>query len=120
MERVVANRQAWGQLPATLPRVDGYIAVVDCSALGEVWLLRPAGAETWERFLVADCAGPQLRLDGFTGGQWMEKNRIIVEVGYPTVERWGVVGRGVMVERGATLCPWTKGPGVWRIAPRWR
>lgn len=100
MEQVVENRQEWGQLPAILPRVDGYIAVVDCDALGEVWLLRPAGGLVWERFLVVDCAGPQLRPDGLTGGQWMERNGIIAEVGYPTAERWGTVGRGVMVERG--------------------
>lgn len=110
MEQVVENRQRWDQLPATLPPVAGHIAVEDCGALGEVWLLRPAGAEVWERFLVVDCAGPQLREDGLTGGEWMEENGIVVEVGYPTAERWGTVGRGVMVERGA-IC---------QIALRWR
>jgi len=100
MERVVANRQEWGQLPSALPPMDGFIAVVDCAHLGEVWLLRPAGLGPWERFLVADCAGPQLRPDGLTGGEWMERNGIFAEVGFPTAERWGVVGRGVMVEWG--------------------
>jgi len=100
MEQVIENRQRWGQLPATLPPVDGHIAAVRCSALGEVWWLRPQGTRAWGQFLVVDCAGPQLRPDGKTGGQWMKENNIIAEVGYETVKWWGVAGRGVMVERG--------------------
>jgi len=100
MEKVIKNRQSWGQLPEILPDVAGYIAVVDCSALGEVWLLRPRGTQTWGRFLVVDCAGPQLRPDGKTGGQWMLDNNIFAEVGYRTAKDWGTIGRGIVVERG--------------------
>lgn len=100
MEEVIANRQSWGQLPETLPDVAGYVAGVNCSNIGQIWLLRPTGSVVWEEFLVVDCAGPQLRPDGKTGGQWMRDNNVLVEVGYPTAVRWGVVGRGVEVERG--------------------
>lgn len=100
MAQVVRNRQEWGQLPATLPPVAGYIAVVGCEHLGEVWLLRPQGTRTWGKFLVVDCAGPQLRPDGLTGGEWMQNNNIIVEVGYPTAQDWGTIGRGIKIERG--------------------
>jgi len=105
MEQVVANRQSWEQLPATLPPVAGYIAVQDCSRIGEVWWLRPASGGPWEKFLVVDCAGPQLRADGLTGGQWMQDNNVIVEVGYPTALDWGTVGRGIKIERGLQLWP---------------
>jgi hypothetical protein len=42
--------------------------------------------------LVADCAGP----DGTA--EWMTANGILLEIGYKTAQRWGVVGRGIKVE----------------------
>ena len=100
MEKVVANRQAGRtahHLPDPLPEVDGYAAVLDCEEIGSVWLVRPRGGE-WERFLVADCAGPQLRADGLTGGEWMRANGVLLEVDYRTAVRWNTVGRGIGVE----------------------
>lgn len=100
MATVVANRQASlavPTLPAELPDVDGFIAVVDCSEIGKVWLVRPAGGE-WEKHLVADCAGPELRADGLTGGKWMTASEILLEISARTAERWNVVGQGVQVE----------------------
>lgn len=43
--------------------------------------------------LVVDCA--QIG-DGTV--EWMENNGVLLEVGYPTAERWETVGRGVEVE----------------------
>jgi len=103
MEKVIANRQRWEQLPETLPDVAGYIAARGCSNIGQIWLLRPTGSVVWEEFLVVDCAGPQLRPDGRTGGQWMRDNNILIEVGYPTAVQWRVVGRGARVERGVMV-----------------
>jgi hypothetical protein len=100
MEKVVANRQAGRtayDLPDPLPEVDGYAAVLDCEEIGSVWLVRPQGGE-WERLLVADCAGSQLRADGLTGGEWMRANGVLLEVDYRTAVRWNTVGRGIGVE----------------------
>lgn len=60
MDRVIATRQAGHvrmTLPQELPDVDGYIAVQDCSEIGNVWLLRVEGTQKWSSYLVADCAG---------------------------------------------------------------
>jgi hypothetical protein len=95
MQEVIANRQngrAWISLPET-PPVDGYIAVLDCAHLGEIWTLREQGADAWERFWVVDCAG-----DDATR-RWMLDNNITVEFDYETVARWGYVGLGVPIER---------------------
>jgi len=97
MARVIANRQGYGQLPADLPPVEGFIAVVDCARLGEVWLVRPEGGQ-WEAMLVADCAGPDLRSDGMTGGEWMTANNVLVEVDHLTAAHWGTVGAGIKVD----------------------
>ncbi|HEY3290822.1 MAG TPA: hypothetical protein VGK87_11895 [Anaerolineae bacterium] len=85
MESVIYNRQAIGSLPMELPRVDGYIAVYDCSKVGSVWQVND------ERFLVADCAG-----DDYTR-LWMMWNAIGVEVDYDTAVRWHTVGVGKVV-----------------------
>jgi len=93
MEEVIRVRQTRATampLPADLPAVDGYIAVLDCAQIGQVWYLRYG--ETVEAFLVVDCAG-----DAATRA-WMERNGILVEVDAQTAQRWGVVGRGARIE----------------------
>lgn len=93
MEEVIRVRQTRATampLPADLPAVDGYIAVLDCAQIGQVWYLRYG--ETVEAFLVVDCAG-----DAATRA-WMERNGILVEVDAQTAQRWGVVGRGAQIE----------------------
>lgn len=95
-ESVIRVRQTHNvsrPLPLNLPRVDGYVAVRDCDRIGETWWLRPEGGE-WELFLVMDCAGSRETRN------WMDRNRILVEVDWETAVRWGTVGRGVKVERG--------------------
>jgi hypothetical protein len=93
MEQVIANRQAGlaVPLPAELPPVDGFIAVLDCADFGEVWFVRPEGGD-WGVYLVADCSGHAETTE------WMTTNNILLEFDYPTVERLGVVGRGIPVE----------------------
>lgn len=93
MEEVIRVRQTRATampLPADLPAVDGYIAVLDCAEIGQVWYLRHGRAI--ESFLVVDCAG-----DAETRA-WMQRNGIHVEVDADTAARWGVVGRGAQVE----------------------
>lgn len=43
--------------------------------------------------LVVDCADPT---DGTA--EWMERNGVLLEVGYPTAVRWETEGRGIEVE----------------------
>lgn len=103
MERVVAKRQASGQLPANAARFDGYAASRDCADLGQTVWLRPAGSARWERFLVADCASQtdrQSATDDRSGYQWMVGGGIWYEVDHRTAARWDTVGRGVRVEVG--------------------
>ena len=91
MERVVANRQSWGQLPTDLSGVDGCIAVLSCDDVGQVWLVKPDGGK-WEQFLVADCAGDTETIE------WMQVNNILVEVDHDTAIRWDTVGKGIKVQ----------------------
>jgi len=44
-----------------------------------------------EYLMIADCSGHQETTN------WMKRNNIIMEVGYETALRWGVVGRGAKV-----------------------
>jgi len=94
MEQVIANRQsgnAWVALPTQLPETDGYIAVYDCSEIGNIWWVEsPNGI--WESMLIVDCAMPR-GTDG--AAEWMEENNVAMEVDYQTAVRWGTVGRGV-------------------------
>ena len=99
-EIVITNRQARRtefNLPAVLPQTDGFIAVENCEDIGQIWYIQsPTGR--WESFLVADCAGPQLRPDGLTAAEWMRNNNIVVEVDGATAERWDTVGAGIGVQ----------------------
>jgi len=75
-------------LPTQLPTTDGYIAVLDCSEIGNIWTLRfPDG--TIETFLVIDCAGDTITRN------WMRWNNIIGEVNYETALRHNSVGYGI-------------------------
>lgn len=92
MESVVAVRQAGRtahDLPTILPPTDGYIAVLDCAHIGEIWHIEHAGIV--ESFLVVDCAGHTATR------QWMTRNNILVEVDYETAVRWQTVGRGARI-----------------------
>ena len=82
-----------GQLPRPLFGYDGAVAARDCDDIGETVWLRPVGAEDWERFIVADCAGVA---DG--GYAWMVRLGVLVEVDYQTAKRWGCIGRLMRVE----------------------
>jgi hypothetical protein len=89
MERVVKTRQAGltaYNLPATLPVVDGYIAVMNCNDIGQVWSVNG------EKMLASDCAGSQATRN------WMAWNNIPIEVDYLTALRWNTVGRGKQAE----------------------
>ena len=89
MQTVIRTRQAGlaarGNIPEVLPEVDGFIAVDDCRAIGDVWFIEYKGKS--ESFLVVDCAGD------LSTRQWMQRYHISVEVDYETAVRWGVVGR---------------------------
>jgi len=85
-------QQRYGHLPAQLPEVAGYVAVVECDRLGELLYIRPEGSVVWELFLVTDCSGHAATT------AWMRNNNIPVEVDHETARRWGTVGRGMRVE----------------------
>ena len=93
MRQVLENRQngtAWVSLPDNVPRTDGYIAVLDCDELGNIWWVQnPQGQ--WESMLVVDCACPG---DGTT--EWMIENNVALEIDYQTALRWDRVGQGFM------------------------
>lgn len=108
-ERVIAVRQSGRtamDLPAELPQVDGFVAVVECDQIGSIIYLRPEDTETWEAFLVVDCAGRSDRqsdTDPRSGRQWMLDNNILVEIDHQSALRWGCVGRGKRIEMTRTL-----------------
>ena len=98
MEKVVANQQKWGRLPvAVLPDVDGFVAVSDCSRIGDVLYLRPTGQVNWEKYLIVDCAGSEATRD------WMKVGNIVAEVDAQTAIRWGTVRMGARVEVGKRI-----------------
>jgi len=102
MTDVVSYREAEG---LRLHNTDGYVAVVGYEFLGDVIWLRPLGGEC-ESFQVVDWSSPYLkRPDGLTGGEWMVKHSIAVEVDYKTSVRWGAVGELVYATEcaGATV-----------------
>jgi len=93
IEQVIANRQsgnAWVSLPLDLPKTNGYIAVLDCSKLEDVWWVKNPDGE-WESMLIVDCARPY-GTDG--AAEWMLEHNIAMEVDYETAKRWGKIGRG--------------------------
>ena len=87
--RVRQTRLTAYPLPTELPPTDGYIAVLDCAEIGNIWYLRHDSVV--ESFLVVDCAGPDA-ID------WMIRNNILVEVDAATARRWNTVGRGAKIE----------------------
>ena len=97
MEQVIENRQngnAWVSLPKSLPKTDGYLAVMDCGTLGDIWYAQNPIVGNWEKFVVVDCVMPA----GTDGAiEWMERHRIFGEVDHETAERWDTVGRGINV-----------------------
>lgn len=95
MAETIANRQAGLTeipLPAELPQVNGYIAVMDCNKIGELWLVKPENKPVG-LFLVVDCACPG---DGTIF--WMLENNIIMEVDHETARKWDTVGGGIKVQ----------------------
>ena len=88
--RVRQTRPTAHPLPIELPPTDGYIAVLDCSQIGNIWHLQHQGVV--ESFLVVDCAGD------LATKQWMLRNNILVEVDHATAERWHTVGHGAQIE----------------------
>jgi len=91
MQEVIRNRQAWGQIPDDLSAYDGFVAVLDCSKIGEEIMLKPEHSSNWEKFLVVDCAGSD-------AVDWMKSNNILVEVDYSTARRWDTIGYGIRVD----------------------
>lgn len=96
-EDVVTHRHAmdwWrNEPPMDWYVVAGYAATNDCSQVGQVVQMRPAGAARWSRVLVADCAGN----DGTP--QWMHANRIVAELDYGLWARWtAAYGRPLALE----------------------
>jgi len=78
-------------LPKDLPDVDGFVAVEDCSRIGDIVYVRFEGG-LWESFLIADCSGSR------ETSRWMDRNGIGFEVDYATAVRWDTVGYGADVE----------------------
>lgn len=104
MEKVIAVRQAGRtahDLPLRLPKVDGYIAVLEGRDIGKIYYLRPVGQLHWESFLAVDCAGKSdggyefMTRGGRIGQVWYP---IIVEVDWETAVRWDTVGKGIVIE----------------------
>jgi len=93
MESVIRVRQAGltrYSLPQEIPAyVDGFIAVEECDRIGETVVVVYKGFV--ETMMVADCSGHA------ETSSWMERNNILMEVGYETALRWGIVGRGAKV-----------------------
>jgi hypothetical protein len=101
MQRVVALRQGWGQLPEDVSEYDGFIAVLECTDIGKAYYIRPIGAEEWAYVLAADCASKSDRqsdVDGRSGYEWMLDGGIIVEISAELAVKWDTVGRMIRVE----------------------
>lgn len=109
-EAVVAHRfdNGWwrNEPPPDWDRVAGYAATTDCGQVGKVVLMRPVGATTWERVLVADCAGADGTLD------WMLANNIVAELDYSLFTRWAA-------EYGLPLAVEMRPAGVRDYVMRW-
>ena len=94
MEEVVHNRTNGKERVVQLASHPAYrpIAVVDCARLNENVLVRYADYP-WEMATVVDCARPG---DGTT--EWMERNNILLEMGFQRAQELDIVGRGIRVE----------------------
>jgi len=92
MDRVINTRQAGitSYTPAPdLSRYDGFMAMEDCSELGNEYYIVANG--NLELFLVMDCSGH------IETSQWMTTNNIVIEIDYETAARWDTIGRGIQV-----------------------
>ena len=97
-ERTIAVRQAVPPrvsmpLPQELPETDGYLAVLECEHIGEVWWLRNVKTGDVRSFLVIDCSGHAATRN------WMLRGNIIGEIDWQSALAWDTVGYGIEVER---------------------
>jgi hypothetical protein len=91
----VRIERGYGYVPPDWQSYDGYLAVLDCSTVGqEVWA-RPGKGYPFERLLIADCAGDASTV------YWFTVNGIVGELDYETFFRW--VDAGYMTEKGLTV-----------------
>jgi putative component of toxin-antitoxin plasmid stabilization module len=96
-DAVLRNRSTPGRTAYTLPvdrrGVDGYIASMRCSDIGQVWRVHWQGHTA--RLMVFDCAG-----DSRTRA-WMRRGNVLGEIDANVARAWGVVGKAL---RGAVVC----------------
>ena len=98
-ERTIAVRQQTDPprvsmtLPQELPETDGYLAVLECEHIGEVWWLRNVKTDDVRCFLVIDCAGDAQTIN------WMINGGIVGEIDWGSALAWDTVGCGIKVER---------------------
>lgn len=102
MESVIAVRRA-GRTAYTVPSVlpanlDGFVAVEDCSRLGNIVYYQVVDPKSdcfpgcpVEKFLIVDCSGHQ------STSTWMQRNAILCEIDYNTAVRWATLGYGIKV-----------------------
>ena len=84
MERVVANRLAWGHITPCAECI-GYVALLEPEHIGtQVWLQRP-GQPSEGPFLVADCATAAHRAA-------LQARGWAVDVDWQTAQRWQMRG----------------------------
>lgn len=90
MERVIENRQRWGQIPKALPEVHGYLAGREAQDIGRFVQMRIPGEDRWHTFLVVDVASKTDARwqDGLSGYEWMLKHEIAFEVDHAYVKRY--------------------------------
>ena len=102
MESTIAVRRAGRtayMVPAILPAdLDGFVAVEDCSRLGNIVYYQVIDPKSdcfpgcpVEKFLIVDCSGHKSTSD------WMKRNTILCEVDYNTAIRWATLGYGIKV-----------------------
>jgi len=95
MDRVIENRIAWEQIPKDLDKYAGFIAVRDCSNVGEEYYLYHPALSRPVLVLATDCASKSDRqsdTDLRSGYEWMLDGNILVEMDYDLAERLGTVG----------------------------
>jgi len=102
MESTIAVRRTGRTaytVPAILPaNLDGFVAVEDCSRLGNIVYYQVVDPMSdcfptcpVEKFLIVDCSGHQ------STSAWMKRNTILCEVDYNTAIRWATLGYGIKV-----------------------